>query len=109
MLNLTPDQQKGVRTVLEQQATEMKALREKAPTDPSTGQTPESREARMTQMRQIREEGNTKIAALLDENQKKTFAEWAEKRKQEMGRRQRGEPGGPPPSPDGAAPPQPNQ
>jgi Spy/CpxP family protein refolding chaperone len=110
MLNLTADQQKGVRTVLEQQATEMKALQEKAPADPSTGQTPESREARMTQMRQIREESNTKIAALLDEGQKKTFADWTQKRKQEMERRQHGEPGGPPPpAPDGAAPPPPNE
>jgi protein CpxP len=97
MLNLTADQQKGVRTVLEQQATEMKALREKAPADPATGQKPETREARMAQMNQIREESNTKIAALLDENQKKTYADWAAKRKQEMERRQRGEQGGPPP------------
>jgi len=111
MLNLTADQQKGVRTVLEQQVAEMKALREKAPADPSTGQAPESREARMTQMSQIRDESYTKISALLNENQKKTFADWVAKRKQEMERGPRGGQGGaPPPPPDGGggAPPPPN-
>ncbi len=108
LLNLTADQQKGVLPVLEQQATEMKALREKAPADPSTGQTPESWEARRAQMNQIREEAYTRIAALLDENQKKTFADRAQKRKQEMEKRQRRDgadgPSTPPPQ-GGAAPP----
>ena len=102
LLTLTADQQKGVKTVLDQQAAEMKALREKAPADPSTGQTAETREARMTQMNQIREESNTKISALLDENQKKTFADWNEKRKERMERRQ-----GPPPDGGDAPPPPP--
>ena len=110
VLNLTPDQQKGVKAILDQQATEMKALRDKAPADPSAGHPAETREARMTQMNQIHEESNTKIAALLDDNQKKTFAEWEARRKEQMERRGgRGGQGGPPP-PDGAGgpPPAPN-
>ena len=108
VLNLTPDQQKGVKTILDQQATEMKALRDKAPADPSSGQTAETREARMTQMNQIHEESNTKIAALLDDNQKKTFAQWEARRKEQMERREgRNGQGGAPPDGAGAPPPPP--
>ena len=112
VLTLTEDQQKGVRTVLEQQATEMRALRAKSQAEGANNDTPEARQARMTQMNQIRDEGNTKIAALLDENQKKTFADWVQRRKAAMDRRQsRGQsrdsqPPSPPPN-DGAPPPPP--
>ena len=110
LLNLTTDQQKGVKSVLEEQATEMKALRSKAQADPATDQTPETREAWMTQMKQIREESSTKISALLDDTQKTTFAAWEQKMKAEMERRsaQDGPPDGPPP-PDGGGPPPPGE
>lgn len=103
LLTLTEDQQKGVRAVLEQQATQMRALRGKTQAEGAANDTPEARQARMTQMDQIRDESNTKIAALLDENQKKTFASWIEKRKAAMERRQSRE--GQPPPPDGGGPP----
>lgn len=106
ILTLTEDQQKGVRTVLEQQATEMRALRAKSQAAGANNDTPEARQARMTQMNQIRDESNTKIAALLDDNQKKTFADWEQRRKAAMERRQSrdGQPPSPPPN-DGAPPP----
>ena len=104
VLTLTEDQQKGVRTVLEQQATEMRALRAKSQAEGANNDTPEARQARMTQMNQIRDESNTKIAALLDDNQKKTFAEWTQRRKAAMERRQSGD-GQPPPPPNGGTPP----
>ena len=101
MLTLTPDQQKGVKAVLEQQATQMKALRNKAETDAATAQTPESREARMTQMKQIHEESSSKISALLDDTQRTRFAAWEQKRKESMERR------GPHAEGDGNPPPPP--
>jgi hypothetical protein len=106
LLTLNPDQQTGVKTLLEQQTQQMKALRGKAQVDPSSGQAPETRQARMTQMEQIRDETDTKIAALLDTNQKKTFADWVQQRKEASGRRRsrQGDQGTPPPPPpDGAA------
>jgi protein CpxP len=112
VLTLTEDQQKGVRAVLEQQATQMRALRAKSQAEGANNDTPEARQARMTQMNQIRDESNTKIAALLDDNQKKTFADWEQRRKAGMERRQSrgqsrdGQPPSPPPN-DGAPPPPP--
>jgi periplasmic protein CpxP/Spy len=87
LLALTPDQQTGVKALLEQQVQQMRALRDKTPAAPSTGQAQETPQARMTQMDQIREETDTKIAALLDDTQKKTFAEWVQKRKAAMEKR----------------------
>jgi len=99
-LSLTADQQTGVKAILEQQTTQMKALRAKTETADASADTPEARTARMTQMTQIREESDTKINALLDDTQKKTYAEIIARRKARMA--QGGGPGGPPP----AAPPQ---
>jgi hypothetical protein len=105
VLTLTADQQTGVKAVLNQQATQMKALREKAQNPATDSATPETRQARITQMEQIRDESDTKISALLDDNQKKTFADWVQKRKEATARR--GPQGGNPP-PDGAGGPPPN-
>jgi Spy/CpxP family protein refolding chaperone len=98
-LSLTADQQTGVKALLDQQVTQMKALRTAPPAEsgaPAPG-TPEARQARFTQMTQIREETETKISALLDENQKKTYAEMIAQRKQAMARRQSRDGNGPPP------------
>jgi Spy/CpxP family protein refolding chaperone len=92
-LVLTAEQQAGVKSLLEQQATQMRALRGKG-----QGDTEANPEARRTQMDQIRDETNTKTSALLNEDQKKTFAEWVAKRKAEMEKR-RAEGDGPPPPP----------
>ncbi len=84
VLTLTPDQQTGVKAILDQEGEQMKALRSKAQADPSTGQTPETREARMAQFKQIHDESNTKITALLNDDQKKIFAGWTAKRTAKM-------------------------
>ena len=104
LLSLTPDQQIGVKAVLEQSATEMKALRAKQDPASQGSETRESRRALMEQGRQIHEETNTKINALLDENQKKAFADWNAKREERMRNHRNGgdqgsEPPPPPPPP----------
>lgn len=104
-LSLTTEQQTGVKALLDQEITQMRALRTAPPaaestTAPAPG-TPEARQARFAQMTQIREETETKISALLDENQKKTYAEMIAQRKAAMARRQ-GRFGNPPA--DGAPP-----
>jgi Spy/CpxP family protein refolding chaperone len=89
-LSLTTDQQTGVKALLDQEVTQMKALRTAVPAEsgaPAPG-TPEARQARRTQMTQIHEETETKISALLDDNQKKTYAEIIAQRKEAMARRQ---------------------
>jgi Spy/CpxP family protein refolding chaperone len=96
VLSLTPDQQTGVKGLLEQQSTQMRALREKSQSGSTTNEAPGSQQ---TQMAQIRDETDTKISALLDENQKKTFADWIAKRKADMARRQGGNGGEAPQSP----------
>jgi len=106
LLTLTADQQTGVKAVLEQQSEQMKALRNKSQNEASN--TRETMQARRSQVEAIRNESNTRIAALLDENQKKTFADWTAKRKAEMEKR-RSQGGGdgppPPPPPDGGGSP----
>ena len=67
MLTLTADQQTGVKALLEQQSVQMKALRAKTQSEGTANQTPETRQAGMTQMDQIHDETDTKISALLDE------------------------------------------
>jgi periplasmic protein CpxP/Spy len=96
VLTLTPEQQTGVKAILEQQTTQMQALRAKNQGE-AASDTTEARQARMTQMAQIREEGDTKINALLDDSQKKLFADWIARRKAAMERRQQGG-AAPPPS-----------
>ncbi|WP_263353063.1 Spy/CpxP family protein refolding chaperone [Acidicapsa acidisoli] len=91
-LSLTPEQQTGVKAVLDQQATQMKALRTNAQSESAQADTPEARQARMTQINQIHDETDTKISALLDDNQKKTYAEIVQHRKAMMARRQGGNP-----------------
>jgi protein CpxP len=101
LLILTPDQQTGVKAILLQRSSQMLALRNQSQGTAAAGETQETRQARMAQVNQIREESNTKIAALLDDNQKKLFSDWQQKRKEEMQRRRGGPQGDqapPPPS-----------
>jgi periplasmic protein CpxP/Spy len=102
-LALTADQQTGVKAVLEQQSTQMKALRQKS----DDADSDEARQAQMAQMKQIRDESDTKINALLDDSQKKIFASMLAQRKARMERRGQGGQGGdgPPPPPDGGGTP----
>lgn len=108
LLSLTSDQQAGVKTILEQQATQMRALLAKTRSNSEESNTPEARQSHMAQIEQIRDDADTKITALLNDSQKQTFAEWLAKRKAqtEKRREQDGGDGPPPPPPDGGGPPQ---
>jgi Spy/CpxP family protein refolding chaperone len=103
-LSLTADQQTGVKAVLVQQSEQMKALRQKSQ-DEGAADSADARQARMKQMQQIRDESDTKISALLDDTQKRTFADMLAKRKARMEQRQQGGGDGTPPPNDGGAPP----
>ena len=102
VLSLTADQQTGVKAVLTQQFEQMKALRQKARSSNETAESQETMQARRSQMEAIRNESDTKIAALLDDGQKKTFADWTARRKAEMEKRRArdGQNGPPPPPPN---------
>jgi periplasmic protein CpxP/Spy len=82
-LNLSDDQQAKVKTVLEDQRTKMEALRNDAST---------SREDRFPKMREIHENSNTQIKAILNEDQQKKFD------KIEQEQHERMEHQGPPPA-----------
>jgi protein CpxP len=85
LLTLTTDQQTGVKALLDQQSSQIQALRTNPQSNSSDADSQEARQSQMTQMQQIRDETNTKISALLDDTQKQTFAEWLEKRKAASG------------------------
>jgi len=104
VLSLTPDQQTGVKALLEQQSTQMRALHQKSQSESGAANTSGASEtpgSQQTQMAQIRDETDTKISALLNEDQKKTFADWVARRKAAMARRQGqgGNPSEAPPAP----------
>jgi len=101
LLSLTTDQQTGVKALLEQQVAQIKALRNQARSETSTASNTDPRQERMEQVDRIREETNTKITALLDESQKKTFVDWEQKRKAEMEKRRSEREDSPPPPPPG--------
>lgn len=98
-LSLSADQQTGVKALLDQQATQMKALRAKFQSESADNATLETRQAHRAQAEQIRDETDTKISALLDDTQKAKFTRLIERRKARMNQRQDGE--APPPPPDG--------
>ena len=108
LLTLTPDQQTGVKAILQQQADQMKALRQKPQSDDPQAGPQGAMKARRQQAEAIRSESETKISALLDDTQKKTFADWTAKRKADMERRRnrQDQDGGPPPDGGGPPPPQ---
>jgi Spy/CpxP family protein refolding chaperone len=105
-LSLTADQQTGVKTLLDQQQEQMKALRAKFKNDSPEDVTPDQRQARRAQAEQIRDETDTKISALLDDTQKAKFSKLIERRKARMAQRGPGDGNGPPPPPDGGGGPQ---
>jgi periplasmic protein CpxP/Spy len=83
-LNLSDDQQTKVKAVLEDQRTKMEALRNDAST---------SREDRFPKMREIHENSNTQIKAILNEDQQKKFDKIEQEQHERMGHQ-----GPPPPS-----------
>jgi periplasmic protein CpxP/Spy len=82
-LNLSDDQQTKVKAVLEDQRTKMEALRNDAST---------SREDRFPKMREIHENSNTQIKAILNEDQQKKFDKIEQEQHERMGHQ------GPPPA-----------
>jgi Spy/CpxP family protein refolding chaperone len=96
VLSLTPDQQTQVKGLLAERRQKMEALRNSS-SDASTQATPSRRE----QMESIRNDTDTKISALLNDDQKTKFAAWQQERKARMEQHQGGGPGGaPPPQPN---------
>jgi protein CpxP len=96
VLSLTPDQQTQVKSLLAERRQKMEALRN-SNSDASSQGTPSRRE----QMESIRNDTDTKITALLNDDQKTKFAAWQQERKARMEQRQGDGPGGaPPPQPN---------
>ncbi len=89
--NLSADQQSQLKPILVSQQQQMQALR---------GDSSMSREDRMAKMQSIHSDSTTKIEAILNDTQKKQFAEDQQHMQERM--QQRGDgagPGGPPPPP----------
>jgi protein CpxP len=93
-LSLTPDQQTQVKSLLAERRQKMEELRKTSAGTDAAPQGPPPRQ----QMEAIRNDTDTKINALLNDDQKTKFAAWQAQRKARMEHR-----GGP----DGAAPPPP--
>jgi periplasmic protein CpxP/Spy len=99
VLSLSTEQQTQVKALLESEHTQMEELRRQteAATDQTAPPTPPDRE----KMLAIHQATDTKITALLNEEQKTKFAAWQQERQQRMMRR--GVPDGTaPPAPDGS-------
>lgn len=95
MLNLTSDQQTKIRPILENESTQMQALR---------GDSSMSRDDKMTKMKSIRENTNSQISPILTSDQQQ---KWAQMQAQHM--RPQGAPMGAPGGDQGAPPPTPPQ
>ena len=96
-LQLTTDQQAQVKTLLAERRQKVEELRKSSSGgDASAQAAPPSRE----QMVAIRNDTDTKISALLNEDQKAKFAAWRQERRARMEQRQ-GAGGNPPPPPPG--------
>jgi protein CpxP len=81
--NLSADQQTQIKPILANQQQQMMALRQ----DSSL-----SREDRMAKMKSIHEDSSTKISAILNDTQKKQFAEDQQKMQERMAERGGGGP-----------------
>jgi protein CpxP len=86
--NLSADQQAQIKPILANQQQQMQALR---------GDSSLSRDDRMAKMKGIREDSSTKIQAILNDTQKKQYAE-DQQRMQERMQERGGPPAGAPPA-----------
>lgn len=93
VLSLSPDQQTQVKAILTEQRGKMEAMRRSSATSDAQG-APPNRE----QMETVRNDTDTKISALLNDEQKTKYAAWQQQRKERMERRGGGPDGPPPPS-----------
>jgi periplasmic protein CpxP/Spy len=98
VLALTPDQQTQVKALLTQQQQKMQELRKSSEGTDAAAQGPPAPAARQ-QMEAIHNDTDTKINALLNDEQKTKFATWQAQRKARMEQRQGGGDGPPPPPP----------
>jgi|HubBroStandDraft_2_1064218.scaffolds.fasta_scaffold51821_2 protein CpxP len=87
--NLSADQQTQIKPILANQQQQMMALR---------GDTSLSRDDKMAKMKGIREDSSTKIQAILNDTQKKQYAEDQQKMQERMQERGGGGPAGGPPA-----------
>jgi Spy/CpxP family protein refolding chaperone len=100
VLSLSAEQQTQVKALLTAQRQQFEALRNPSAANGSSNEAaPPSRE----QMEAIRQGTDSKIAALLNDDQKTKFAAWQQQRKQRMQRRR-----GPDSQPDNQGAPNPN-
>lgn len=81
LLNLTEEQQGKVKAILEEQHQQMSKMRE----DSSI-----AREDRFAKMKEMREKVHNQIKDVLNEDQKKRFAEWEQQRGDRMRQRREG-------------------
>jgi len=119
LLTLTADQQTQVKAILEDQRDQIEALfkqskpaaeGDKASADsastPPEPPSQEKMEAMRAARKAIRENARTRIAALLNDEQKAKFAAWTQKREKASAHQESEEM--PPPPPDGAGGPPPD-
>lgn len=85
-LNLSADQQTKVKAILLDQATAMVKVREEGKGD---------REGMMAKMKASNEESDTKINAVLNDDQKKSYTDWKAERAEAMKKRMNGGAGKP--------------
>ena len=85
-LNLTADQEEKIKAIYDDQMKQMQEMRENA--DPDS-----DRSAMRDKMMKIREETNTKIMDVLDDDQKKEYEKMQEKMQQNRSNRTSGEGG----------------
>jgi protein CpxP len=83
--NLSADQQTQIKPILANQQQQMMSLR---------GDSSMSRDDKMAKMKSIREDSSTKIQAILNDTQKKQFADDQAKMQERMQQRGGGGPGG---------------
>jgi Spy/CpxP family protein refolding chaperone len=88
VLTLTEEQQTQVKELLTARRQQMEALRKPSATNDATSET---QQPTREQVEAIREATDTKISALLNDEQKAKFAAWQQQRKQMM-ERHRGQP-----------------
>jgi septal ring factor EnvC (AmiA/AmiB activator) len=99
LLTLTDAQQAQVKTLLTEQKQQMDALRKSAQAEDGNPETDREK------MQAVRAVTDSKIEALLSDDQKSKYAAWQEQRKAAMERNRRGQEDQPPPPPDGGPPP----
>jgi Spy/CpxP family protein refolding chaperone len=97
VLNLTDAQREQVKALLDERRQQMQALRNPAAADPAAETPRPSRQ----QMEQIRQATDSRIAGVLNDDQKAKFAAWQKQRQERMEHRGGPGEGGPPPPPQG--------